>query len=75
MAWLNREKMAVEDPTEDMVFSALYQVISPKEPLVKKLAQKQPSTLQGLMDKVEEFINEEETLKTMNLENKNERKS
>jgi hypothetical protein len=61
----NREKMGVKDPTEDMVFVALYQIISPNEPLMKKLAQKQPSTLQGLMDKVKEFINQEETLKAM----------
>jgi hypothetical protein len=32
---------------------------------MKKLAQKQPSTLQGLMDKVEEYIHQEETLKAM----------
>jgi hypothetical protein len=32
---------------------------------MKKLVQKQPSTLQGLMDKVEEFINKGETLKDM----------
>jgi len=38
MAPFNREKMAVEDQTEDMVFAAFYQVISPKEPLMKKLA-------------------------------------
>jgi hypothetical protein len=31
----------------------------------KKLARKQPSTLQGLMDKAKEFINQEETLKAM----------
>jgi hypothetical protein len=32
---------------------------------MKKLVRKQPSTLQGLMDKIEEFINQEETLKSM----------
>jgi hypothetical protein len=32
---------------------------------MKKLVQKQLSTLYGLMDKVEEFINQEETLKAM----------
>jgi hypothetical protein len=32
---------------------------------MKKLARKESSTLQGLMDKVEEFINQEETLKAM----------
>jgi len=61
----NQEKVTVEDPTEDMVFAAIYQGISPYEPLMKKLVWKQPSTLQSLMDKVEEFINPEETLKAM----------
>jgi hypothetical protein len=31
MPWFNRENMAIEDPTEDMVYAALYQGISPKE--------------------------------------------
>jgi hypothetical protein len=65
MARFNREKVTVEDPTKDMIFAAIYQGISPDEPLMKKLVRKQPSTLQGLMDKVEEFINQEETLKAM----------
>jgi hypothetical protein len=65
MAQFNREKVTVEDSTEDMVFAAIYQGISPDEPLMKKLFRKQSSTLQGLMDKVEEFINQEETLKSM----------
>jgi len=55
--------MAVEDPTKDMVFVALYQGITPEEPLMKNLAWRQPSTLQGLMDKVEEFIHQKEILK------------
>jgi len=67
MAQFNREKMTVEDPTKNMVFAALYWGISPKEPLMKKLARKQPSTLQGLMVKVEEYINEEEMLKAMDI--------
>jgi len=65
MARFNREKVTVEDPTKDMVFAAIYQGISLEEPLMKKLVRKQPSTLQSLMDKVEEFINQEETLKSM----------
>jgi hypothetical protein len=65
MAQFNQEKMAVEDPTKDMVFAAHYQGITPKERLMKKLARKQLSTLQGLMDKEGEFINHEETLKAM----------
>jgi len=34
-----------------------------EESLMKKLARKQPSTLQGLMDKVKEFINQGENPK------------
>jgi hypothetical protein len=49
----------------NMIFAALYQGLSPERPLMRKLARKQPSTLQGLMDKVEEFINQEETHKAM----------
>jgi hypothetical protein len=48
-----------------MIFAAIYQGISPEEPLMKKLVRKQPSTLHSLMDKVEEFINHEEMLKAM----------
>jgi hypothetical protein len=65
MTQFNRGKVTVKDSTEDMVFAAIYQGISPEEPLMKKLTRKQPSTLQGLMDQVEEFINQEETLKAM----------
>jgi hypothetical protein len=57
--------MVVEDPTDDMIYVALYQGLSPEEPLMKKLARKQPDTLQGLMNIVEKFINQEETLKAM----------
>jgi hypothetical protein len=57
MAWFSREKITIEDLTEDMVFVAIYQGISPEEPPMKKLARKQPSNLEGLMDKVEELIN------------------
>jgi hypothetical protein len=65
VTWFNREKMAVEEPTEDMVYATLYEGISSEEPLTKKLARKQLSTLQGLIDKVEEYISQEETLKAM----------
>jgi hypothetical protein len=65
VARFNLEKMAVENPTEDMVYVALYQGISLEEPLMRKLARKQPNSLQGLMDKVEEYIHQEKTLKVM----------
>jgi hypothetical protein len=45
--------MVVKDPTYNMVFATLYQGLSLEGPLIKKLARKQLSTLQGLMDKVE----------------------
>jgi len=57
MAQFNREKIKIKDKTEDVVFTAIYQGISPEESLMKKLAQKQLSTLQDLTDKIEEFIN------------------
>jgi hypothetical protein len=57
MAQFNREKITIKDSTEDVVFTAIYQGISPEESLMKKLAQKQLSTLQNLTDKIEEFIN------------------
>jgi hypothetical protein len=56
VARFNREKMEVEDPAKDMAYAALYQGISSEKPLTRKLAQKQPSSLQDLMDKVEEYI-------------------
>jgi hypothetical protein len=45
MARFNREKVAVKNPTEDMIFAAIYQGISPDELLMKKLVRKQPITL------------------------------
>jgi hypothetical protein len=75
MARFKSEKMAVEDPTDDMFFAALYQGLSHEGPIMKRLAKKQPSTLQGLMDKVEEFINQEETLKAMVSSRKPRRRS
>jgi nucleoside-triphosphatase THEP1 len=45
-----------------MTFVALYQGICPDRPLMTELARKLPDTLQKFMDKVEEFINQEEAL-------------
>jgi hypothetical protein len=52
----------MENPTEEMIFAALYQSIQADGPLKVELALKQPDTLQEFMDKVEEFIKQEETL-------------
>jgi hypothetical protein len=38
--------------------------------VVRKIVSRQPKDLQELLDKVEEFINEEETLKAMKLTRK-----
>jgi hypothetical protein len=45
VARFNTKKMAVEDPTNDMVYVALYQGLLPEEPLMKKLDRKQSATL------------------------------
>jgi len=65
VARFNSKRMTIEDPADDMVYATRYQGLSPEEPLMKKLAKKQLSTLQGVMDKVEEFINQEGALKAM----------
>ena len=70
MIRFNLEKLMVEDPIDGVVFSAIYQGISPNEPMMRKLAWRQPNNLQNLLDKVEEFINEEETLKVIRLAQK-----
>jgi hypothetical protein len=48
----------VEDLNEGVVFSAIYNGISPDEPAERKIACRQSDNLQELLDKVEEFINE-----------------
>jgi hypothetical protein len=58
----NQEKLFAESPTDEMVYVALYQGIRVDGPLMAQLAHRQPETLLEFMDKVEEFINQEETL-------------
>jgi hypothetical protein len=48
-----------------MVYASLYQGIRTDGPLMAKLAQRQPETLLGFMDKVEEFINQEDTIRAI----------
>jgi hypothetical protein len=38
MIWLNTKKLKVEDPDEGVVFSAIYNDISPDEPVIRKIA-------------------------------------
>ena len=51
MIWFNTEKLKVEDPDEGVVFSAIYNGISPDEPVVRKVACRQPKNLQELLER------------------------
>jgi hypothetical protein len=65
MIWFIAEKLKVEDPTDGVIFSSIYNGISAKEPVARKIARRQLGNLQELLDKLEEFNDEEETLKAM----------
>ncbi|XP_059458234.1 uncharacterized protein LOC132187811 [Corylus avellana] len=65
MVQFNAVKLKVEDPNDCVIFFAIYNGISPDEPVARKIARRQPSNLHKQLDKVEEFINEKETLKAM----------
>lgn len=58
----NQAKLFAESPANEMVYVSLYQGIRVDGPLMAQLAHRQPETLLQFMDKVEEFINQEETL-------------
>jgi len=47
------------------VYASLYQGLRPEGPLMAELARLQPENLLEFMEKVEEFINQEETLQAM----------
>ena len=66
MIHFNAEKLKVKDPINDVLLFTFYNGISPEELVARKIERRQPGNLQVLLDKVEEFINEEETLKAMN---------
>jgi hypothetical protein len=55
--------LEVEEPTDELVYVTIYQGILSTEPVMRELIWKQQKTLQGLMDKIEESINEEEAPK------------
>jgi hypothetical protein len=62
---LNLEKTEVEEPSDDLVYSAIYHGLLTSEPVMKKMARKPPSNLQEMMNKVEEFINEADILEAI----------
>lgn len=61
----NQEKLIIESQTEEFVYYALYQCIKKDGPLIADLARKSSRNLQGFMDRAEEFINQEETLRAL----------
>jgi len=52
-------------PKEDLVFHAILNGILAGGPLMRDLARRTPALLSELMDKIEEFINAEETMKAL----------
>ncbi|XP_059439812.1 uncharacterized protein LOC132172342 [Corylus avellana] len=61
----NLEKTEIEEPSDDLVYSAIYHGLLTKEPVMKKMARRPPGDLQELMSKVEEFINEADVLEAI----------
>ena len=47
------------------MYSAIYHKLSTKEPVMRKMPQRPLSNLQELISKVEEFINEVDTLEAI----------
>ncbi|XP_062173519.1 uncharacterized protein LOC133878977 [Alnus glutinosa] len=61
----NHEKLTVDDPKEDLVFAALLNGILARGLLMRDLAQRTVASLSKLMNKIEEFINAEDTMKAL----------
>jgi hypothetical protein len=61
----SQAKLFGESLTNKMVYASLYQGLRPEGPLMAELARLQPENLLEFMEKVEEFINQEETLQAM----------
>jgi hypothetical protein len=65
LAHFNQEKLATESRTKEFVYCPLFQGIRKDGPLMADLARKSPQNLQEFMDRVDEFINQEETLQAL----------
>jgi len=59
----NQERLATEDAIEEFVYCALFLGIKRDGPLMADLARKLPRGLYEFMERAEEFINQEETLR------------
>ncbi|XP_059446525.1 uncharacterized protein LOC132178084 [Corylus avellana] len=61
----NLKKTEIEEPSDDLIYLAIYHGLLTKEPVMRKMAQKPTSNLQELMSKVQEFINEADVLEAI----------
>jgi hypothetical protein len=52
----------VDNPTEEMVYSALYQGLRVEAPLMYETALNHPENLADLTDVIEKYVNQEEIL-------------
>jgi len=61
----NQARLTTESPTEEFVHSALYQGIRKDGSLMADLARKPTRYLHEFMERADEFINQEETLRAL----------
>jgi hypothetical protein len=61
----NQVRLTTESPTEEFVHSALYQGIRKDGPLMADLARKPTHYLHEFMERADEFINQDETLRAL----------
>jgi hypothetical protein len=58
----NQAKLMVDNPTEEMVYAALYQGLRVEGPLMSEIAFNHLENLADLMDVIEKYVNQEEIL-------------
>jgi tRNA/tmRNA/rRNA uracil-C5-methylase (TrmA/RlmC/RlmD family) len=58
----NQAKLTVDNPTEEMVYAALYQGLRVEGPLMSEIALNHPENLVDLTDVIEKYVNLEEIL-------------
>jgi len=58
----NQAKLTVDNPTEEIVYAALYQGLRVERPLMSKIVLNHPENLADFTDVIEKYVNQEETL-------------
>jgi hypothetical protein len=58
----NQAKLTVDNPTEEMVYAALYQGLRVEGPLMSEIALNHPENLADLTDMIEKYVNQEQIL-------------